>query len=323
MKSEQDFCSKSPLVFSLKKLWPDDEGALLLFFHFRWDNSQFQTLWTPVCGLASQSWEQILFSSQRYLKFLKSTACSHYAVFLFVCFFGNWLQYSWVKQCVIICYNRYLYIWAIWFCLQAVIWRICQLCSDCLYVCKSLCLPAVKAECRDQTCFHSNQQTKFQHDPLSVLCGPSSENNPLVFCVGYAFLLFQDESSVQALIDACIEEDGKLYLCVSSPTIKDKPVSGNTHTPIFLNLLVFLLSSVKLSTLELKNKQTTCWFCVWQVQIRPWNLNDSDFVMDGSQPLDPRKTIFVGGVPRPLRAGILQIYAGIFPPAELTTNECL
>jgi len=25
--------------------------------------------------------------------------------------------------------------------------------------------------------------------------------------------------------------------------------------------------------------------------------------MDGSQPLDPRKTIFVGGVPRPLRAG--------------------
>lgn len=26
--------------------------------------------------------------------------------------------------------------------------------------------------------------------------------------------------------------------------------------------------------------------------------------MDGSQPLDPRKTIFVGGVPRPLRAGL-------------------
>jgi len=28
--------------------------------------------------------------------------------------------------------------------------------------------------------------------------------------------------------------------------------------------------------------------------------------MDGSQPLDPRKTIFVGGVPRPLRAGMIQ-----------------
>ncbi|XP_007961750.1 cytoplasmic polyadenylation element-binding protein 3 isoform X7 [Chlorocebus sabaeus] len=42
---------------------------------------------------------------------------------------------------------------------------------------------------------------------------------------GYAFLLFQEESSVQALIDACLEEDGKLYLCVSSPTIKDKPLN--------------------------------------------------------------------------------------------------
>ncbi|XP_062871051.1 cytoplasmic polyadenylation element-binding protein 2 [Trichomycterus rosablanca] len=103
---------------------------------------------------------------------------------------------------------------------------------------------------------------------------------------GYAFLLFQDESSVQALIEACLEEDGKLYLCVSSPTIKDKPV-----------------------------------------QIRPWNLGDSDFVMDGSQPLDPRKTIFVGGVPRPLRAVELAMimdrlyggvcYAGIDTDPEL------
>ncbi|XP_047662946.1 cytoplasmic polyadenylation element-binding protein 2 isoform X1 [Tachysurus fulvidraco] len=103
---------------------------------------------------------------------------------------------------------------------------------------------------------------------------------------GYAFLLFQEESSVQALIEACMEEDNKLYLCVSSPTIKDKPV-----------------------------------------QIRPWNLSDSDFVMDGSQPLDPRKTIFVGGVPRPLRAVELAMimdrlyggvcYAGIDTDPEL------
>lgn len=78
---------------------------------------------------------------------------------------------------------------------------------------------------------------------------------------GYAFLLFQDESSVQQLIDACISDDDKLYLCVSSPTIKDKPV-----------------------------------------QIRPWRLTDADFVLDASMPLDPRKTVFVGGVPRPLKA---------------------
>lgn len=54
-----------------------------------------------------------------------------------------------------------------------------------------------------------------------------SLNPLLLFFPGYAFLLFQEETSVQALIDACIEEDGKLYLCVSSPTIKDKPVSGD------------------------------------------------------------------------------------------------
>ena len=48
-----------------------------------------------------------------------------------------------------------------------------------------------------------------------------------------------------------------------------------------------------------------------QVQIRPWNLADSDFVMDGSQTLDPRKTIFVGGVPRPLRASRLPTYTSV------------
>ena len=79
-------------------------------------------------------------------------------------------------------------------------------------------------------------------------------------------LHFQDESSVQSLIDSCIADEDKLYLCVSSPTIKDKPV-----------------------------------------QIRPWRLSDADFVLDASLPLDPRKTVFVGGVPRPLKAGSLVV----------------
>lgn len=53
-----------------------------------------------------------------------------------------------------------------------------------------------------------------------------------------------------------------------------------------------------------------------QVQIRPWSLADADFVMDASQVLDPRKTIFVGGVPRPLRAVELalimdRLYGGV------------
>ncbi|UXI20111.1 F-actin-capping protein subunit alpha [Sarcoptes scabiei] len=103
---------------------------------------------------------------------------------------------------------------------------------------------------------------------------------------GYAFLLFQEESSVQMLIDTCIQEDDKLYLCVSSPTMKDKAV-----------------------------------------QIRPWRLSDADYVLDATMPLDPRKTVFVGGVPRPLKAVELAMimdrlyggvcYAGIDTDPEL------
>ena len=59
-----------------------------------------------------------------------------------------------------------------------------------------------------------------------------------------------------------------------------------------------------------------------QVQIRPWNLADSDFVMDGSQPLDPRKTIFVGGVPRPLRAGTLCVSALLMLASSVLLSVC-
>lgn len=111
--------------------------------------------------------------------------------------------------------------------------------------------------------------------PLAVDWPHKAESKSYFPPKGYAFLLYKDEISVQRLIDCCIVQDGKLYLCVSSPTIKDKPV-----------------------------------------QIRPWNIGDADFVMDGSQPLDPRKTIFVGGVPRPLRAVELamimdRLYGGV------------
>ena len=47
----------------------------------------------------------------------------------------------------------------------------------------------------------------------------------IVTCLaGYCFLLFQDELSVQALVEACSVDENKLYWCVSSPTMKDKPV---------------------------------------------------------------------------------------------------
>ncbi|XP_065827908.1 cytoplasmic polyadenylation element-binding protein 2-like [Oscarella lobularis] len=64
-----------------------------------------------------------------------------------------------------------------------------------------------------------------------------------------------------------------------------------------------------------------------QVQIRPWCLADSDFVMDRQQSVEPRKTVFVGGVPRPLRSSDLArimnerfgnvCYAGIDVDPEL------
>ncbi len=45
--------------------------------------------------------------------------------------------------------------------------------------------------------------------------------------------------------------------------------------------------------------------CIHQVQIRPWKLPESDYIMDHTQPIDARKTIFIGGVPRPLKAAEL------------------
>ncbi|XP_075262758.1 cytoplasmic polyadenylation element-binding protein 2-like isoform X2 [Convolutriloba macropyga] len=118
-------------------------------------------------------------------------------------------------------------------------------------------------------------QTFRRFGPLVVDWPHKAESKSYFPPKGYAFLLFQEEASVQALIDQSMKDDGKLYICVSSPTIKDKAV-----------------------------------------QIRPWNLADSDYVMDGAQPLDPRKTIFVGGVPRPLKAQELarimdRLYGGV------------
>jgi len=48
-----------------------------------------------------------------------------------------------------------------------------------------------------------------------------------VVLAGYCFLLFQDELSVQALVEACSVDESKLYWCVSSPTMKDKPVCSH------------------------------------------------------------------------------------------------
>uniref|UniRef100_A0A182R748 RRM domain-containing protein n=1 Tax=Anopheles funestus TaxID=62324 RepID=A0A182R748_ANOFN len=80
---------------------------------------------------------------------------------------------------------------------------------------------------------------------------------------GYAFLLFQEERGVQKLIETCVPDDDKLYITVSSPTDpRTKPVADPSLGG-------------------------------WRMPIS-W--------LDASMPLDPRKTVFVGGVPRPVES---------------------
>ncbi|BES94307.1 RNA recognition motif. (a.k.a. RRM, RBD, or RNP domain) [Nesidiocoris tenuis] len=103
---------------------------------------------------------------------------------------------------------------------------------------------------------------------------------------GYAFLLFENEKSVEELVKACVKDDERLQFWVSSPSISHK-----------------------------------------SVQIRPWKLSDNDYVLDRTVPVDPRKTVFVGGLPRTLSASeVAQImsrlygtvcYAGIDTDPEL------
>lgn len=39
--------------------------------------------------------------------------------------------------------------------------------------------------------------------------------------------------------------------------------------------------------------------------MRPWYIADGYHCVDASKPIDPRKAVFVGGVPRPLKASEL------------------
>lgn len=79
---------------------------------------------------------------------------------------------------------------------------------------------------------------------------------------GYVFLIFDHESSVRTLVQHCTIEDEKLFLFISSP----------------------------MNTEKLK------------VQIRPWRLADADYLVDVNVPINLRRVVFVGGVPRPIRA---------------------
>ncbi|KAJ1359877.1 p21-activated kinase 1 [Parelaphostrongylus tenuis] len=80
---------------------------------------------------------------------------------------------------------------------------------------------------------------------------------------GYVFLIFDHESSVRSLVQYCTTEEDKLFLFINS-----------------------LFNKGKL-----------------KVQIRLWRLADADYLVDVNAPINLRRVIFVGGVPRPIRAG--------------------
>ncbi|GMT11220.1 hypothetical protein PFISCL1PPCAC_2517 [Pristionchus fissidentatus] len=97
---------------------------------------------------------------------------------------------------------------------------------------------------------------------------PKERRTPRCSLNGYVFLVFQDEAAVHRLVRACTCDKTSLFLLISSATTRNKPA-----------------------------------------QVRPWLLSNIDYISpefrakDGSPlNIDPRKTVFVGGVPRPTTA---------------------
>ncbi|CAJ0928961.1 unnamed protein product, partial [Mesorhabditis belari] len=78
---------------------------------------------------------------------------------------------------------------------------------------------------------------------------------------GYVFLVYESEASVQMLVNKCYKDNDKLFLLVSSLTMRNKPV-----------------------------------------QVRPWKLSDTDYIVDKNAKMWARRTVFIGGLPRPTRA---------------------
>ena len=53
------------------------------------------------------------------------------------------------------------------------------------------------------------------------------------------------------------------------------------------------------------NTNTYIWgmqVCILQVQVWPWLIADSEYKHHPGEGPDPRKTVFIGGVPHPMRA---------------------
>ncbi|CAJ0608552.1 unnamed protein product [Cylicocyclus nassatus] len=105
-------------------------------------------------------------------------------------------------------------------------------------------------------------ETFARFGPLVVDWPNKNETKSYYPPKGYVFLIFNHETSVRTLVQHCTIEDEKLFLFISSSMNAEK----------------------------------------LKVQIRPWRLADADYLVDVNVPINLRRVVFVGGVPRPIRA---------------------
>ena len=81
---------------------------------------------------------------------------------------------------------------------------------------------------------------------------------------GYAFLIFERDTSVQALISCCAVEKDKFYFFMSSNSVRDKPVSSRCR-----NSLEIMFELIKLIQL----KRFKYGRGVWVTQSLSWTVN--------------------------------------------------
>ncbi|XP_022087061.1 uncharacterized protein LOC110977342 [Acanthaster planci] len=115
---------------------------------------------------------------------------------------------------------------------------------------------------------------------------------------GYVYVLFDNEKSVKALLQACTHDfmgSGEWFFKISSRRMRSKEVKVNPP------------ATVRYPSQEIQQDYEKV------VQVIPWVLSDSNYVRCPSQRLDPDKTVFVGALHGMLNAeGLAHIMNDLF-----------
>lgn len=127
---------------------------------------------------------------------------------------------------------------------------------------------------------------------------------------GYVYIIFESEKQVRELLNACTIQDGNdansgnYYFKISSKRIKAKEVNSRTHRN-GRNLTLTLFPKSKNNLYK--------FFFVRKVEVIPWIIADSNYVIPTSQKLDAKKTVFVGALHGKLTAdGLAKIMNDLF-----------